>query len=141
MTTNVEIIASEKLNVLTIPMQAFTRKKVEQPADAGSDAPASAPAPAEASASDAGNGGGRRGGRGAGAGRPQWGTVIVVKPDGSQETRDVQVGMSDRVSYEVLSDNLKEGDTLLLNKQTDSKWRNNGGRGGASQMMRGLGGR
>ncbi len=137
MTTNVEIIAAEKDNVLTIPMQAFTRKKVEQTADAGTAAPATAPAATEASAA----GSGQRGGRALG-GRPQWGTGIVVKPDGTEETRDVEVGMNDRVSYEVLpGSSLVEGDTVLLNKSTDSKWRNDstGGRGGANQMMRGLG--
>ncbi len=154
MTTQVEIVANERLDALTIPMQAFTRKKVEQAnQDSGSDSSATAPAATQSADSDSSNGGGggagggRRGGRG-GAGRPQVGTVTVVKADGSQETRDVTVGMNDRAFYEVLS-GLTEGETVLINKSTDSKWRNDqggqGGRGGrqggAGQMMRGLGGR
>jgi HlyD family secretion protein len=154
MTTQVEIVANERLDVLTIPMQAFNRKKVEQPQDAGSDAtPTTAPA-AQVSEGDAANagmaagGGGRRGGRN--NGRPQQGTVVVVKADGTQETRDVTVGMNDRAFYEVIS-GLSEGETVLINKSTESKWSGGqggqggqggrGGRGGAGQMMRGLGGR
>jgi macrolide-specific efflux system membrane fusion protein len=76
--------------------------------------------------------------------------VVVVKADGTQETRDVTVGMNDRAFYEVIS-GLSEGETVLINKSTESKWSGGqggqggqggrGGRGGAGQMMRGLGGR
>ncbi|HVX86337.1 MAG TPA: efflux RND transporter periplasmic adaptor subunit [Phycisphaerae bacterium] len=136
MTTNVEIIAAERDNVLTIPMLAFNRKKNDSsqqdpPAPATSSAAATQDATAEA-----GGGAGRRRGNG----RPQEGTVTVVKDNGTQEVRNVTVGMNDRASYEVLQ-GLSEGETVLLNQTTDSKFRNNnnggrGGRGGAGQLMR-----
>ncbi|HVT98784.1 MAG TPA: efflux RND transporter periplasmic adaptor subunit [Acidobacteriaceae bacterium] len=134
MTTNVEIIAAERDNVLMIPMLAFTRKKSDSSQQDASEMPAtSSAATQQAEGADAGATGGRR----RSAGRPQEGTVTVVRDDGTQEVRNVVVGMNDRASYEVIS-GLSEGETVLLNPVTDSRFKNNGrrGRSGASQLMR-----
>jgi membrane fusion protein, macrolide-specific efflux system len=71
-----------------------------------------------------GGGGGRRGGRGAGGGggdtetglRPRAATVTVVKDDGSQETRDVMVGVTDRVNAQIIS-GLEEGEQVIAGQE------------------------
>ena len=71
-----------------------------------------------------GGGGGRRGGRGAGGGgneaeaglRPRAATVNVVKDDGSQETRDVMVGVTDRVNAQIIS-GLEEGEQVVAGQE------------------------
>ena len=69
---------------------------------------------------------------------PRWNVMDYAKPDGTMESREVVVGLSDDTSYEVVS-GLQEGETVVLNKNgADSKWRG-GQRGGAGGMMRGLG--
>ena len=75
----------------------------------------------------AGGGAGRRGGgRGQAAGaaqfdqsgalRPQPATVTVVKDDGSFETRDVTVGVTDRVNAQIVS-GLSEGEKAVAGTQ------------------------
>jgi macrolide-specific efflux system membrane fusion protein len=71
----------------------------------------------------AGNGAGRAGRAGAGGnetaaaiGRPRAATLVVVKDDGMQETRNVTVGVTDRVTAEVLS-GLEEGEKVLAGAQ------------------------
>ena len=70
------------------------------------------------------NGAGRRGGRAGqdgevaqfdqgGAPRARPATVTVVKDDGTQETRDVTVGVSDRVNAQVVS-GLSEGEMVVV---------------------------
>ncbi len=74
---------------------------------------------------DAGRNGGvaGRGGRGAAdtdtnAGlAPRAATVTVVKDDGTQETRNVMVGVSDRVTAQILS-GLNEGERVVAGVQT-----------------------
>ncbi len=57
--------------------------------------------------------------------RPSHATVTLLKPDGSTEVRNVEVGLSDGPTVEVVS-GLNEGDTVLLNRGGgDSRWRNN----------------
>ena len=76
-----------------------------------------------------GGGGGRRGGRGAGAGaggdaeavlRPRAATVTVVKEDGSQETRDVMVGVTDRVNAQIIS-GLAEGEEVIAGQEVGTR--------------------
>ena len=71
------------------------------------------------------NGAGRagRGGRG-GAGfdptaglRPRAATLTVVKDDGSQETRSVMAGVTDRVNAQIIS-GLNEGESIIAGVQT-----------------------
>jgi macrolide-specific efflux system membrane fusion protein len=75
------------------------------------------------------NGAGRRGGRGGqtggedaqfdqGAGlRPRAATVTLVKDDGSQETRNVTVGVTDRVNAQIVS-GLAEGEKVIAGTET-----------------------
>jgi macrolide-specific efflux system membrane fusion protein len=73
-----------------------------------------------------GGGGARQGRGGAGGnetgaaiGRPRAATVTVVKDDGMQETRNVTVGVSDRVVAEIVS-GLEEGEKVVAGTQTAS---------------------
>jgi macrolide-specific efflux system membrane fusion protein len=71
-----------------------------------------------------GGGGGRRGGRGGGGGandaeaglRPRAATLTVVKDDGTQETRDVMVGVTDRVNAQIIS-GLAEGEQVIAGQE------------------------
>ena len=76
------------------------------------------------------NGGGRRGGgagNGAGAAqfdqaggvRPRPATVTLVKDDGTEETRNVTVGVTDRVSAQILS-GLTEGEKVVAGFESAS---------------------
>jgi macrolide-specific efflux system membrane fusion protein len=75
-----------------------------------------------------GGGGGRRGGRGGGGGagdaeaglRPRAATVTVVKEDGSQETRSVMVGVTDRVNAQIIS-GLAEGEEVVAGQEVATR--------------------
>jgi macrolide-specific efflux system membrane fusion protein len=75
-----------------------------------------------------GGGGGRRGGRGGAGGggdaeaglRPRAATVTVVKDDGSQETRDVMVGVTDRVNAQIIS-GLAEGEQIIAGQEVATR--------------------
>jgi HlyD family secretion protein len=130
MTTNVDIISNEKKNVLLLPMNAVSRRHAgpenttmasteEVTDDSASETPTTPKA-------------GKRGKHG-GEHRPQVasttpGTVTVLKPDGTKETRDVLIGMDDEVHYEIIK-GVEEGETVLLNKAgANSRFANNGRR-------------
>ncbi len=159
MTATAKIICASREDVLAIPVAAFTHASAGENGEhagrgehaASASAPAVAadatePATATASAPATGRRGGR--GRGAGAageagsppkpGRPLEGTVTVVKSDGTNETRNVTVGLTDGEYYEVLQ-GLAEGETIVLNKNgADSKWKGQNQNG--SFLPRGIGG-
>ena len=48
--------------------------------------------------------------------RPRAATVTVVKEDGSQETRDVTVGVTDRVNAQIIS-GLTEGEQVIAGQE------------------------
>lgn len=141
MTANVEIVSSEKKDVVLVPMQAVSRKH----ADATDDSEAAASAGASTGASTAAattkavaaqdDGAPGRAGPGRSDG-PKYrpvafpGTAQVLKSDGKTETREVRLGISDGANYEVIS-GLEPGDTVVLNKaSSDSKFAGGGGRRG-----------
>lgn len=71
--------------------------------------------------------------------------VTVLKPDGVEEEREIQVGLTDGVQFEVL-DGLAEGEQVLVRDGGgDSRWRQGGDanrqRGMAQRIMMGGGGR
>ncbi len=146
MTANCEIISAEQTNVLTVPVQAVSRHRVDT-TEPGATQEASATTIASATpATQPANPAGKKRARKKrdpvpdSLDKPTPGTVTVVKADGSTESREVMVGLSDDTSYEILS-GLQEGETVVLNKNgADSKWRGGGGgRGGPGAMMRGMG--
>jgi macrolide-specific efflux system membrane fusion protein len=120
MTAQVFFVRASTQNAVTVPVAAlrFT----------GGGAGTRAGAPRQTGAQDAragrnGGGPGRVGGRG-GAGfdpaaalAPRPATVTVVKDDGTQETRNVTVGVTDRVTAEILS-GLEEGDRIVVGVQS-----------------------
>lgn len=114
MTTNVEVINTDEESVLQVPAQALVRKR------GGSRAAASQPTTAPEATTEATT----RGGPAAREKlRPARASVTLVKPDGSQEQRDITIGRTDGGNFEVLS-GLQEGATILLNKnETDSRWK------------------
>jgi macrolide-specific efflux system membrane fusion protein len=99
-----------------------------------------------------GNGGqGRRGGgqraTDAGAGdRPRPATVTLLKPDGMTETREVTVGVTDRVNAQIIS-GLEEGETIVASNAPAAGGRAQRGANGNANALgappnggRGLGG-
>ena len=121
MTAQVFFVRASTQNAVTVPVAAlrFT-------GGGAADTRAGAPRQTGAQGSRAGrNGGapGRAGGR-VGAGFdpaaalvPRPATVTVVKDDGTQETRNVTVGVTDRVTAEILS-GLEEGEKIVEGVQT-----------------------
>ena len=145
MTSNVDIINTEKPDVLLVPSQAVIRKRPTL-AKSASDATTRASTQSAGATGDdaaASQPGGRRGrgpGGGSGGARrasprngPTPATVTLVKSDNTTEVVDITVGQNDDNSYEVLS-GLNGGETVVLNKSSaDSRWRQGGfggGRGG-----------
>ncbi|HEY0962255.1 MAG TPA: efflux RND transporter periplasmic adaptor subunit [Pseudomonadales bacterium] len=137
MTAQVYFVTSSAENVLTVPLGALSFEGQEQAsarfaalaANGGAGGPPNAPPSA-----DANNGGGSfpggtgvrsggpRGPAGAAQGRigngrgqgaaPRPALVTLVHPDGTQEERQVMVGLTSRVSAEIIS-GLKEGDQIV----------------------------
>jgi HlyD family secretion protein len=144
MTTNCDIISAEEDNVLTVPVQAVSRHKADSDDttqsstdEASATLPAATP-PAEGDAKGKKHNKKKHESVPDVLEAPSPGTVTVQKPDGTTESREVVVGLSDDTSYQILS-GLEEGETVVLNKNgADSKWRG-GPRGGAGGMMRGIG--
>jgi multidrug efflux pump subunit AcrA (membrane-fusion protein) len=148
MTANVEIVSSEKKDVLLVPMNGVARKSRDGEATTGaataSAGPTSANGSGEAVAANGSEpatqpGSGKRGRR-AGEKSPRYtpvpipGSAVVLKADGTKETRDVLIGMDDEVHYEIIQ-GLEEGETVVLNK-AGSNSRFSGGR----RAMRAMGG-
>jgi macrolide-specific efflux system membrane fusion protein len=119
MTTQVYFVTSSARNVLTVPIGALTFVDAAAPADraprgdgavgGGSGGPPSGGAP------PGGLEGRRRGGAGPAAGRavqPRLAKVKVVAADGTISEREVTIGVTSRVSAEVIS-GLKEGEQVV----------------------------
>jgi multidrug efflux pump subunit AcrA (membrane-fusion protein) len=150
MTATARIIVASRPDVLTIPVGAFVRatpgeRRSDNAADtmpagspdAGTPAAAGGDAQGPATTAPAGRRGGGRGGfggrggtgrRGMGGGgvpgTPVEGTVQVVKGENQNETRNVTVGLTDDVNYEVIR-GLEEGETVVVQKTgAESRWRN-----------------
>ena len=168
MTATCNILLAEKQDVLTVSSQALNPKTGKggrnatqpgtQPATATAriddttprptealvsfarpDAPASTePATEPATRNSANFIAVERAAYGRNPDRPTPATVTLLKPDGSSEVHDVVVGITDGATIEVIS-GLKEGDTVLLNRGGDSKWRN--AQSQARMLMGGGGGR
>jgi HlyD family secretion protein len=140
MTTNCEIISAEEDGVLTVPVQAVSRHHADTDdatQKSAEDTPANAPPATEPAVKKHGRK--QHDSQPEALEKPSPGTVTVLKPDGTTESREVVVGLSDDTSYQVLS-GLQEGETVVLNKNgADSKWRGGPRGGGAGGMMRGLG--
>jgi len=126
MTAQVFFVRAAAQNAVIVPVAAL---RYTPGAQAGGRA---AQAPQQQGAADqgaragrgGGAGGGRRGGRGGGGAgndaeaglRPRAATVTVVKDDGTQETRDVMVGVTDRVNAQILS-GLEEGEQVIAGQE------------------------
>ncbi|MEI8196047.1 MAG: efflux RND transporter periplasmic adaptor subunit, partial [Phycisphaerae bacterium] len=117
MTANVEIIVAERAEVLTVPVLGIVRQRRQADTKLGSQ-PATTTA---ASATQQYGPGGMNSG-------PIAATATVLKADGSNETRNVTLGITDGYIYEVLT-GLNEGENVVLDKfGSDSKWRPGGNR-------------
>jgi macrolide-specific efflux system membrane fusion protein len=132
MTAQVFFVRAAARDVVTVPVAAL---RFSGPGQAGARQNpgaqgAAAPGQGARAGRNGGGGGGagRRGGRGgqfAGGGaaleqdgsvKPRPATVTVVKDDGTQEVRDVMVGVTDRVNAAILS-GLSEGEKVAAGTQ------------------------
>ncbi|MFY8092429.1 MAG: efflux RND transporter periplasmic adaptor subunit [Niveispirillum sp.] len=130
MTAQTFFVVAAAENVLRVPVAAFQRPPMRPPggnqAGAAPQPGAAATGPAQGGQPPAGATGERRRGDGAapagappgeGAGqreRPRM--VQVLKPDGTVEERRIMIGVSDRVSAEVVS-GLNEGDQVVVGRK------------------------
>lgn len=112
MTAQVYFITSAAENVLTVPVGAlsFSAPAAAGGRPAGGQVPAAGLPPGGVSG-QAGAAARVQGGLRAPAG-PRPATVTVVRPDGSQEVREVLVGVTSRVAAEVVS-GLREGEQVI----------------------------
>jgi macrolide-specific efflux system membrane fusion protein len=126
MTAQVFFVRAAAQNAIIVPVAALHYTPPgAQAGGRAAQAPQQGAADQAGRAGRGGGGGGRRGGgRGAGGGggdadtglRPRAATVTVVKDDGSQETRDVMVGVTDRVNAQVIS-GLEEGEQVIAGQE------------------------
>ena len=141
MTAQVFFVRASARDAITLPVAAL-----QFTGGAGRNGEAAGTADAAAQGADgeavraARNGGAARGGRAGGRGgagfeqaatsRPRAATVTVVKADGVQETRNVTVGVTNRVTAEILS-GLNEGEKVIAGVETASTRAARPGRAGA----------
>jgi macrolide-specific efflux system membrane fusion protein len=125
MTAQVFFVRAAAQNAIIVPVAALHYTPGAQAGGRAAQAPQQGAADQAGRAGRGGGGGGRRGGgRGAGGGggdaeaglRPRAATVTVVKDDGSQETRDVMVGVTDRVNAQIVS-GLEEGEQVIAGQE------------------------
>jgi len=122
MTAQVFFVRASAHDAVLLPVAAlhFTGGGARGAADQGARAGRNGAVRNGAGQNGAGRRGGGRGGQVAGAAqfdqsgalRPQAATVTVVKDDGSSETRNVTVGVTDRVSAQIVS-GLSEGEKVV----------------------------
>jgi macrolide-specific efflux system membrane fusion protein len=127
MTAQVFFVRAAAQNAIIVPVAALHYTPGAQAGGRAAQAPQQGAADQAGRAGRGGGGGGGRrggGGRGAGGGggdaeaglRPRAATVTVVKDDGSQETRDVMVGVTDRVNAQIIS-GLEEGEQVIAGQE------------------------
>ncbi|MCL2647437.1 MAG: HlyD family efflux transporter periplasmic adaptor subunit [Phycisphaerales bacterium] len=136
MTTNVEIIEAEKKDALTIPVLAVSLQHIDMDAEettATTETAATETASTEAATSE-GTAASKPGAttqkkaRAKSADKLRLGEgpfpaqVQVVKPDGTTEIRNIQVGRNDGQDYLVIS-GLEEGETVMINNLGRTKWK------------------
>jgi len=130
MTAQVFFVRASAKDAVTVPVAALHfGNGAEAAARNGAAGPAAAGGAADQGARAGRNGAGRRGGRGgqaggdgaqfdqAGGARPRPATVTLVKDDGAQETRNVVVGVTDRVNAQIIS-GLAEGEKVVAGIET-----------------------
>ena len=113
MTTNCDIISAEEDNVLTVPVQAVSRHRAESEdatqssteasptsADTTTTTTSPATAPAEGEAKGKKRGHKKHDTEPDALEKPSPGTVTILKADGTTESREVVVGLSDDTSYQ-----------------------------------------
>jgi macrolide-specific efflux system membrane fusion protein len=121
MTAQVFFVRASAKDAVTIPVAAL---HFGNGAGTAARNGAAAQGAADQGARGGRNGAGRRGGRGGQAGgedapglRPRAATVTLVKDDGSQETRNVTAGVTDRVNAQIVS-GLAEGEKVIAGTET-----------------------
>lgn len=125
MTANVRILTDRQMDVLKIPNAALRFRPPDAVADTKGKAPGGG------GPGDKGKGGFGGGGKGRAGGGFQ--TVYLVGEDGKPKPVRVRTGGGDGNFVSVLSDNLKEGDTVITGIQIQSKG-NTGGFPGQPQQ-------
>ena len=122
MTTNVEIVEAEKKDALVVPVLAVSLQHMgEESMESATEASNTDAAATQKSAGTQKKVGKVSDNLRVGEG-PFPAQTQVVKPDGTMETRDIQVGRNDGQDYVVLS-GLQEGESVLLNKLGNTKWK------------------
>jgi macrolide-specific efflux system membrane fusion protein len=127
MTAQVFLVRASAKNAVTVPVAAlsFTRGRTGARSGAAAKEPAGQTARGARNGAGGRNGTGRAGGDGAAGfdpaavSAPRAATVTIVKAGGMQETRNVTVGVTDRVTAEILS-GLSEGEQVIAGTQTAS---------------------
>lgn len=109
MTAYVNVVLSEKHDVLTVPNAALRFKPPGAETPAASPAPVAGPPPANGAGANGAGHGGRGAGRGRGAPR-----VVYVLRNGAPVAVTVRPGATDRRATELLGDDLKEGDLVIV---------------------------
>jgi membrane fusion protein, macrolide-specific efflux system len=124
MTAQVFFVRAAAHDAITVPVAALRFTGGGGAARAGRAPGATNDTANQAGRAVRGGGGGRGGRAGANGGEaanaaqgPRPATLTVVKDDGMQETRTVTVGVTDRVTAEILS-GLEEGEKVLAGTQT-----------------------
>ena len=112
MTAQVYFITSAAQNVLTVPMGALTFEAAGPPNATARPGPAAGSFTPPPGAGGAVRAGIPRGAPRGAPGIPRKATVTVVAEDGTQHEQEVTVGVTSRVSAEVVS-GLKEGDKVI----------------------------
>jgi macrolide-specific efflux system membrane fusion protein len=145
MTAQVFFVLDAAHDVITVPVSALNY--TDRPAARTPAAQGAAAVQAGGRADGAARGGRGRGGRGGQAqtdesavtgpapARTRPATVVLVHEDGSQETRSVVVGVTDRVSAEIVS-GLSEGEKVVAGEASDTG-ASRAGRGGNAGRGRG----
>lgn len=125
MTTNVTLLVDERKGVVLVPASAVVRKAV---AVNGRERSGSASGSGERAGVEGGEA--RTSGSGSERMRMDYSRrksyVTVVKPDGSEEEREVRTGITDGHKI-VIEEGVVEGEEVLLQDAAQSRWAGSGG--------------
>ncbi len=127
MTAQVFFVRASAHDAVIVPAAALHYGPAGQPGASAGATPRQG-ATDQAGRAGRGGGGGRRGGGGGRAGgadaeaglRSRAATVTVVKDDGSQEIRNVTVGVTDRVNAQIVS-GLAEGEQVIAGQEVAAR--------------------